>query len=213
MEQDEPFTLWAKTELANHCPKLQVEAVPDLAQARLWLAKPQAAGLQLVILDLEPDSEDGIDLVAELAQKHPKVPAMVVTSVRTSDQVTKAIHAGAQGYLLKMNIEDEFVRGIKQVLGGASAISPEIVHLVLSTLRSCEYKEIRTSSLKARHDLMQRVSARETDVLQLLVRGYSDKEVAANLQISPNTVDTHVRAIYRKFNIHSRVQLRRMLNA
>lgn len=218
VERDERFILWAKAELARHCPELGLQLVPDVVQARRWLAMPQAAGLQLAIVDLEPDSEGGIDLVAQLARTHPQVPVMVLTSVRTPEQVARAIDAGVQGYLLKMNIEDEFVRGVRQVLAGTAAISPEIAHLVLSILRSggCHREarpDVQPASLKASQDLPCKVSARETDVLQLLARGYSDKEVAANLQISPNTVDTHVRAIYRKFKIHSRVQLRRILNA
>ena len=62
-------------------------------------------------------------------------------------------------------------------------------------------------------ELLSVLSARESDVLKLVARGYADKEVAARLNIAPSTVDTHVRAIYRKLSVNSRAQLRRVLES
>lgn len=213
VEDDIHFAQWASLELARHCPDLEVFVVHTLGAARQWLCGPYAGGLELSVVDLHLDGEDGVDLIVELTRDHPQAPVLVLTSVDTPHEALTAIRAGAQGYMLKLTVEGELGRAVQQVRQGGSPINPGIAHLLLTAFRSAETRTQTTAedtpSVPA--DMLSVLSTRESDVLKLLARGYADKEVAAKLAIAPSTVDTHIRSIYRKFSVHSRSQLRRLM--
>ncbi|MEN9315419.1 MAG: hypothetical protein RIS35_1812 [Pseudomonadota bacterium] len=140
----------------------------------------------------------------------------MLTSVDTPEEALLAIRAGAQGYLLKVALDGELGRAVHQVLAGGAPINPGIAYLLLQRFRadavpprSALPAESRTPSVSP--DLLSTLSAREAEVLQLIARGFSDKEAASRLGIAPSTVDTHVRSIYRKFSVHSRAQLRGLI--
>lgn len=215
VEDDVHFAAWATTELRRECPDLSVVVSQDLATARTWLGREAAQRLQLAVIDLHLGQHSGIELISELTQSHPNVPILVLTSVETPDVALRAIRAGAQGYMLKVTIEGELGRAVQQIRNGGSPINPGIAHLLLSAFRAAPPKAAAAGDSPANPahaELLSMLSARETDVLKLVARGYADKEVAARLGIAPSTVDTHVRAIYRKLSVNSRAQLRRVLD-
>lgn len=213
VEDDVYFAQWAGNELSRHCPDLAVCVTHTLEAARRWLASAAASDLVLAVVDLHLDGENGVDLIVELTRDHPQSPVLVLTSVDTPEEALTAIRAGAQGYMLKLTVEGELGRAVQQVRQGGSPINPGIAHLLLTAFRNADTRTPTSAddppSVPA--DMLSALSARESDVLKLLARGYADKEVAAKLGISPSTVDTHIRSIYRKFSVHSRSQLRRLM--
>ena len=215
VEDDRHFARWAAAEMHLYCPEWQVTVTHDLAQARAWLASPAAQGLSLAVIDLHLGLDSGVELIAELTAGRPDVPILVMTSVQTADDALNAIRAGAQGYLLKNAVDGEFSRGVLELHQGASPINPGIAHLLVSAFRTSDAlaRAAQVVPDLAPQELLATLSPRETEVLRQLARGYSDKEIAAQLRIAPSTVDTHVRGIYRKFQVNSRVQLRRLLRA
>lgn len=152
-------------------------------------------------------------MIAQLHQSHPHVPLLILRSVHTPQEALKAIRAGAQGYVLKSTVQKELSRAVMQLHAGGSPINPRIAFELLAEFRSFAVPEPEAPSAvdKALSALSSKLSYRETDVLKLMARGYADKEDAARLGISPSTVDTHVRAIFRKFSVHSRSQLRKVI--
>lgn len=215
VEDDVHFAAWAAAELGAHCQDLTAHVVHDLASARAWLKSPSAASLRLAVIDLHLGQHSGIDLIGELSQSHPEVSILVLTSVEAPDEALRAIQAGAQGYMLKVTIEGELFRAVHQIRSGGSPINPGIAHLLLSAFRTASLKTATETggTQPVPSELLSVLSARESDVLKLVARGYADKEVAARLNIAPSTVDTHVRAIYRKLSVNSRAQLRRVLES
>ena len=215
VEDDTHFAHWAQAELRVHCPDLVPVLARDLAEARAWLASPGSTALRLAVVDLHLGTDNGIDLIAELSESRQGVPILVVTSVDTPEEALRAIRAGAQGYLLKLTVEGELGRAVTQIREGGSPINPGIAHLLLREFRGGGpvAAPAPSGSPSAPPELLSSLSARETEVLNLIARGFSDKEVAARLKIAPSTVDTHVRSIYRKFSVHSRAQLRGLINA
>jgi DNA-binding NarL/FixJ family response regulator len=213
VEDDVHFASWAAGELRAHCQDLTVHVAHDLPTARNWLNGPLADALQLAVIDLHLGKHSGVDLIGELTQSRPDVPILVLTSVETPDEALRAIRAGAQGYMLKVTIEGELCRAVHQIRNGGSPINPGIAHLLLSAFRAAPVKAAAEAgaSSPVPSELLAVLSARESEVLKLVARGYADKEVAARLNIAPSTVDTHVRAIYRKLSVNSRAQLRRVL--
>lgn len=214
VEDDVHFARWAAAELRQHCGDLTVCVVHDRDSARAWLDSPLAEHLQLAVIDLHLGRHSGVDLIREMTHNQPDVPILVLTSVETPDEALRAIRAGAQGYMLKVTVEGELCRAVDEIRSGGSPINPGIAHLLLSAFRAAPMKDDAepATALSPPSELVSTLSARESEVLKLVARGYADKEVAARLGIAPSTVDTHVRAIYRKFSVHSRAQLRRILN-
>lgn len=217
LEDDYHFAKWALAELAEELPSFEVVVATNLSQARQWLEQPASSRLQMAVIDLHLGKESGIDLIGELASSRPNVAIMVVTAVETSEDALQAIRAGAQGYLLKIAIAGEFRRAIRQLIEGGSPINPGIAFALLSEFRTAKSPASSDPDRdwdKTKHaELLMTLSPRESEVLRLLTRGYADKEVAGLLKIAPSTVDTHIRAIYRKFQINSRAQLRKMLHS
>lgn len=214
VEDDVHFAEWAISELAVQCPDLRAVLAPGLGRARAWLDSPEAASLRLAVVDLHLGADRGVDLIAELSARQPEVPILVVTSVDTPEEALLAIRAGAQGYLLKVALDGELGRAVRQVLDGGAPINPGIAHLLLKSFRSePRTPPVREPGPKVPPELLSSLSSREAEVLQLIARGFSDKEAANRLGIAPSTVDTHVRSIYRKFSVHSRAQLRGLIGA
>ena len=218
VEDDHRFAQWTQAVLQKQCPDLHVAVAHNLLQARHWLAGTHTQAWQLAIVDLNLGDESGVDLIYELAAHWPQLPVLVVTSVDAPDKALHAIRAGAQGYILKATIESELVRVVQQTRDGGSPITPSIARQLLSTFRTIEAVAVTPPGpggfgLPVPDEVLQKLSAREAEVLRLLARGYSNKEAAVELTISPATVDSHVRKIFRKLSINSRVELRRLLGA
>lgn len=211
VEADSEFSDWAEVELARLMPEMTVLVQRTLAGARQWLADPASAYLQLAVVDLRLGDGAGVDLIEDLNRLRPGLPVLVVTSVVDPSDVLRAFRLGAQGYLLKSAIKSEFVRGIRQALDGGSPIDPEIANVLLSAFRQTDAPPPRAPAHCA--DALSRLSSREAEVLQVFLRGYTYKEIASTLAIAPCTVDTHVRSIFRKLHVNSRVELRRFLTS
>jgi DNA-binding NarL/FixJ family response regulator len=214
VEDDLNFAEWAVTELRRDCADLTVVCCHDLSQARAWLASPQAPLLAMAVVDLHLGQELGVDLIGQLHQSHAQIPLLVLTSVDATQEALRAIRAGAQGYVLKNTVEKELSRAVAQLRAGGSPINPGIAFQLLAEFRAADVvtDAVPGSGLQeAMSALPTKLSQRETEVLKLVARGYADKEVAARLGIAPSTVDSHIRAIFRKFSVHSRAQLRRVL--
>lgn len=215
VEDDLNFAQWARAELERDCPDLTLVMCDTLPSARQWLTTVDAQALAMAVVDLHLGEDSGVDLIQQLHQSHPAVPLLVLTSVDTPQEALVAIRAGAQGYVLKNTVQQELSRAVEQLRAGGSPINPGIAYLLLEAFREATpAAEAPDAAIDAAvSTLSARLSQRETDVLKLVARGYADKEVAARLGISPSTVDTHVRAIFRKFSVHSRVQLRRVIGS
>lgn len=212
--EDEPqFAQWAVHELQSQCHSFQVVVKADLHSARQWLKTIEARCLRMAVVDLHLGDERSIELIKELSAARPDVPILVLTAVDIPSEALVAIQSGAQGYVLKSTGKGELSSAVQQVLAGGAPINPGIAAHLLGVFRNLTHPDARPTDpiALALSSLDTKLSKRESEVLKLMARGYSDKEVASNLLIAKSTVDTHVRAIFRKFSVHSRAQLRRAI--
>jgi NarL family two-component system response regulator LiaR len=150
----------------------------------------------VVLMDLVMPEMDGLEATRRILEAQPKVRVLVLTSFASDDKVFPAIRAGAMGYLLKDSSPEELTHAIEQVYLGESSLHPSIARKVLQQLAhpadTGPDREILTE--------------RETEVLQLLAQGRSNREIAGVLTISEATVRTHVSNILAKLNLCSRTQ-------
>ncbi|MGA7731862.1 MAG: response regulator transcription factor [Chloroflexia bacterium] len=146
----------------------------------------------VVLMDLLMPRMDGITAIGHIRRDLPDTEVIALTSVLEDAKVVGAVRAGAIGYLLKDTEADELCRAIKAAAAGQVQLSPQAAATLMREVRAPESPEP--------------LSERETDVLRLLARGNSNKEIAQALILSEKTVKTHVSNILGKLSVPSRTQ-------
>ena len=147
----------------------------------------------VVLMDLLMPVMDGISATSAIRREVPDTEVVALTSVLEDASVVEAIRAGAIGYLLKDTEALELRRAIKAAAAGQVQLSPQAAARLMREIRVPEYGA-------------EALTERETDVLRLLARGQSNKEIAQTLNISEQTVKTHVSHILNKLGVPSRTQ-------
>ena len=170
-------------------------------------AAGSAAHVYLVDLGL-PDGR-GEDLLRALSKTNPGAELLVFTVFGDETRLIDAIEAGATGYVLKGCSSSELVTAIEQILEGGAPISSLLARLLLKRLRSVQ-DTLGHTRADAPHDTGVLLSERETDVLKLVAQGYVNKEIARKLDISGHTVGSHIKNLYRKLAVNTRVQVVRI---
>ena len=161
-----------------------------------------AEDFDVLLIDLGLPDGNGIDLIRHVSQKKPDADIMVVTVFGDEQHVVSSIEAGATGYILKDSTPADVISCIRLLRAGGSPVSPVVARSVLRAIRN----RIGPSSPAARTATPENnpLSARETEILQLLAKGMSFNEIGDVLAISPHTVTAHIKKIYRKLAVHSR---------
>lgn len=161
-----------------------------------------AEDFDVLLIDLGLPDGNGIDLIRQVSQKKPDADIMVVTVFGDEQHVVSSIEAGATGYILKDSTPADVISCIRLLRAGGSPVSPVVARSVLRAIRN----RIGPSSPAARTATPENnpLSARETEILQLLAKGMSFIEIGEILGISPHTVTAHIKKIYRKLAVHSR---------
>jgi len=165
---------------------------PDIASAEPLLAQSP----DLFLLDIGLPDGVGYDLVPRI-KAEASARALIISTFGDRDTVVKAIMAGADGYLLKDSSPQVILDGIAATLDGGAPVSPAAAIYLLGFLRAEQDAPAPVSS-------EARLSQRETELLQAFAKGQSYKQAARTLGISPHTVGTHVKSIYRKLEVNSR---------
>lgn len=170
-----------------------VVAVGTCAAAR---AELQALPPRVLLVDLGLPDGSGLELIAETRENSPDTEIMVITVFGDERHVLAAIEAGASGYLLKDGSSDHIGRSVRQLLDGGSPISAPIARHLLKRMGQEPAQSARDEQLK--------LTPRETEVLNLVAKGFSYQEIATTLEMTVNTVASHVKQLYRKLSVHSR---------
>lgn len=157
--------------------------------------------LDLVLMDIEMPVLDGIETVRIVKQKYPHIKLLMLTVFDNDENIFNAIQAGADGYLLKEIEGQKLYNAITETLGGGAAMSPSIAVKTLKLLRYPEKQE----SLSVQEDEVS-LSSREKEVLEQLAEGLSYTVIANNLFLSPSTVRKHIENIYRKLQVHNKLE-------
>jgi DNA-binding NarL/FixJ family response regulator len=146
----------------------------------------------VVLLDLRLPRLSGIEVMRQVRAQAPQVRFLVLTTYDTDEYIGPALAAGAQGYLLKDAMPDELARAVRSLVQGGAALEPAVAARLLERMSESERGE--------------ELSARELEVLRLLVNGASNKAIAARLGLSENTVKSHISHIFGKLGVQSRAE-------
>lgn len=151
---------------------------------------------EVVLMDIQLPNMSGVDCVARLKSLLPAVQVIMVTVYEDPNGIFRALRAGASGYILKRSTPDQVLGAIRDVQQGGVPMSAEIARKVIAYFQ--------TQSTVT--DEVEKLSPRERIVLDLVVNGFSNKEIAERLSVTLDAVRWHLKNIYRKLHVHSRTE-------
>jgi DNA-binding NarL/FixJ family response regulator len=160
----------------------------------------------VVLLDVHLISGGGQDVVEAVKRLHPEVRFLALSVSDSPEDVIAVIRAGARGYVTKAISGPELVDAVRRVAGGDAVFSPRLAGFVLDAYAAMPEVAAGLASVDPELDQLSR---REREVLRLIARGYTYKEVGLELKIAAKTVESHVSAVLRKLQLSTRHQLAR----
>lgn len=166
------------------------------------LARFPAARPQVMVLDLQIPAPNGVEVTAEVVRQDPSVRVLILSASGEQSDVLDAVKAGATGYLVKSASREELLDAVRRVALGDTVFTPGLAGLVLG-----EYR--RLLEAPAHDPGAPQLTDRETEVLRLVAKGLSYKQIADRLFVSHRTVQNHVQNTLRKLQMHNRVELTR----
>lgn len=153
----------------------------------------------VVVLDLQMPRLSGVEVTARVVRAHPQIRVLVLSASGEQNDVLEAVKAGATGYLVKSASREELLEAVRSVANGDPVFTPGLAGLVLG-----EYRRLAGS---AGGGAAPRLTERETEILRLVAKGLSYKQIAERLVLSHRTVQNHVQNVLNKLQLHSRVEL------
>lgn len=174
-----------------------IAADGDQALARFPAARPQ-----VVVLDLQIPGPNGVEVTQRVLAQDPAARVLILSASGEQDDVLQAVKAGATGYLVKSASREELLDAVRRVALGDSVFTAGLAGLVLG-----EYR--RLADPASREPDHPELTERETEVLRMVAKGMSYKQIAERLVLSHRTVQNHVQNTLRKLQLHNRVELTR----
>lgn len=156
--------------------------------------------LDLILMDIEMPVLNGIETTQIVKQKYPHIKIIMLTAFDNDEHIFNAIKAGADGYLLKEINPKDLYNGIRETLNGGAAMNPSIAMKTLKLLRN----PIDIQNPRDHEEIS--LSNREVEVLEQLSKGLSYTVIAEHLFLSPSTVRKHIENIYKKLQVHSKIE-------
>lgn len=196
---DNSFLIKAIKEKLSFFEDIQIK-FSALNGAELLTKLEENHNLDVLLMDIEMPVLNGIEATAIVKQKYPHIKVIMLTAFDNDENIFNAIKAGADGYLLKEVNPSDLHQGIIETLNGGAAMNPSIALKTLKLLRNPIDFENRSDQ----EDIQ--LSSREIEVLEQLAQGLSYTIIADNLFLSPSTVRKHIENIYKKLQVHSKIE-------
>ena len=198
---DHPMWRDAVARDLEHCG---FEVVGTAADGPEAVRRVPATRPDVLVLDLNLPTMSGVEVTREVAALGLGTRVLVLSASGEQDDVLQAVKAGATGYLVKSASRDELVDAVRRTAAGDPVFTPGLAGLVLG-----EYRRLSAAPSSAGRDDTPRLTERETEVLRLVAKGWSYKQIAEQLFLSHRTVQNHVQNVLGKLQLHNRVELTR----
>jgi two-component system response regulator NreC len=177
-------------------PEMEVVGAASDSQTALRLTYELVP--DVVVMDISMPGIGGIEATRQIIQHHPMVRVLVLTVHEDEKILQEALHAGASGYIIKRAAESELLDAIRIVSRGDAYVHPAMTRALFLTLTARHHREVTS---------VEPLTARELEVLRLLARGFTNRQISEKLSLSVRTVESHRANITGKLGIRSRVDL------
>jgi len=177
-----------------------IEVVSEAGDGRAAVVEARRERPDVVLMDVRMPDLDGIAATREVLAVSPEIKVAILTTFEQDDYIFGALSAGASGFLLKRTKPEELIAAIHTLAEGDSLLSPSVTRRVIEEMTN---QPVADRSAAKRLEVL---TAREREVLELMARGLSNGEIAAELVIEESTVKTHVKRILMKLHVRDRVQ-------
>jgi len=185
-------------ELLTVDPAIQI--VGQASTGREAVARTRQLAPDVVLMDVRMPDLDGIGATRELCRSAPETKILILTTFEQDDYIFGALRAGASGFLLKRTRPEELIAAVHVVATGDSLLSPSVTRRVIDRMAQQPTPDLADQAR------LGELTRREREVLELVARGLSNREIAAALVVEESTIRTHVKRILMKLNLRDRIQ-------
>jgi DNA-binding NarL/FixJ family response regulator len=204
--------LW-RDAVARDLQAAGLQVVGTAADGAEALRRLPAVRPDVVVLDLQLPVMNGVEATERIIGEHPGVRVLVLTASGEHADLLNAVKAGATGYLVKSVSREELVDAVRRTALGEAVFTPGLAGLVLGEFRRLAMVPVRAGTGSARtggaEGGMPGLTERETEILRLVAKGLSSRQIADRLVISHRTVQNHTQNVLTKLQLHNRVELAR----
>jgi DNA-binding NarL/FixJ family response regulator len=180
---------------------LSIEIVGEATTGREAVERARRLGPDVVLMDVRMPDLDGIEATRELTRAAPDTRVLIVTTFEQDDYVFGALRAGASGFLVKRTRPEELIAAVHTIAAGDSLLSPSVTRRVIDRMAQQPIPEL------AARAKLDELTPREREVLELVARGLSNREIATALVVEESTIRTHTKRILVKLGLRDRVQI------
>lgn len=178
-----------------------IEIVGQASTGREAVERARRLGPDVVLMDVRMPDLDGIEATREVSRIAPRTKVLILTTFEQDDYVFGALRAGASGFLLKRARPEELIAAVRTVAAGDSLLSPSVTRRVIDRMAQQPAPDLADQAK------LDELTAREREVLELVARGLSNREMATKLVVEESTIRSHVRRILMKLGLRDRVQI------
>lgn len=179
----------------------EIEIVGQASTGREAVEQARRLMPDVVLMDVRMPDLDGIAATRELLRVRPEAKVLILTTFEQDDYIFGALRAGASGFLLKRTRPEDLITAIDSVAAGDSLLSPSVTRRVIDHMAQQPTPEL------AGQTKLDGLTPREREVLDLIARGLSNREIAAELVVEESTVRTHVKRILMKLELRDRIHV------
>jgi DNA-binding NarL/FixJ family response regulator len=177
-----------------------IEIVGQAATGREAIEQTRRLTPNVVLMDVRMPDLDGIGATRELSQAAPESKVLILTTFEQDEYIFGALRAGAAGFLLKRTRPEDLIAAVRTVAAGDSLLSPSVTRRVIARMAQQPTPELADQAR------LGELTPREREVLKLVARGLSNREIASALVVEESTIRTHVKRILMKLDLRDRVQ-------
>jgi DNA-binding NarL/FixJ family response regulator len=178
----------------------EIEIIGEASTGREAVDRARRLAPDVVLMDVRMPDLDGIGATRELSAAAPGARVLILTTFEQDDYVFGALRAGASGFLLKRARPEELITAVHTIASGDSLLSPSVTRRVIDRMAQQPTPELADQAK------LDALTPREREVLALIARGLSNREIAAALGVGESTIRTHVKRILMKLHLRDRVQ-------
>jgi DNA-binding NarL/FixJ family response regulator len=197
LADDHPLLRQALRNVLEKESDLEVVAEVEDGEQAVTIATELAP--QVVIMDISMPKLNGLDATRQIKAKHPAMAILVLTVYDDSEHILSILEAGAAGYLTKRVFGHEIVQTVRAVAAGETVLSSSVSHQIIRHAARFVAKPVFL-------DAQEKITSRELEILRLVARGMSNKQIASGLELSPCTIKSYLAEIFSKLNVGSRTE-------